>query len=55
MQQQTGPCAEAEPHGSATEGWQAQFLGRLARRKRLSVLVPVLGVVMTTPHSWPFC
>ena len=48
------PCRDGADLGPA-EGWQGRFLGWLNRRKRLSVLVPVVVLVLGTPHSCPFC
>lgn len=36
-------------------GWQDRFLVWLNRRKRLSALVPVVVLVLGTPHACPFC
>jgi hypothetical protein len=50
------PARRAPAAGSGSaEGWQGRFLGWLNRRKRLSVLVPVVVLVLGTPHSCPFC
>ena len=35
--------------------WQRRVVGWLNRRKRLSALVPVVALVLGTPHSCPFC
>ncbi|MGJ7441328.1 hypothetical protein [Aquipuribacter sp. MA13-6] len=43
------------PDLGPAEGWQGRFLGWLNRRRRLSVLVPVVVVVLGAPHSCPFC
>ncbi|WP_380168521.1 hypothetical protein [Jannaschia sp. R86511] len=43
------------PDLGPADGWQARFLGWLNRRRRLSVLVPVVVVVLGAPHSCPFC
>jgi hypothetical protein len=50
----TDPRPVAPPYGP-DRPWQSRFLGWVERRKRLSVLVPVLVVVLGTPHSCPFC
>ena len=52
-----GPTTTAPrgPDLGPAHGWQGRFLGWLNRRRRLSVLVPVVVVVLGTPHSCPFC
>lgn len=35
--------------------WQTRVVGWLDRRRRLSALVPVLVVLLGTPHACPFC
>ena len=35
--------------------WQARAVRWLGRRRRLSVVVPVVALVLGTPHSCPFC
>lgn len=46
---------QGHPGLGSAEGWQGRFLGWLHRRKRLSVLAPVVVVVLGTPHACPFC
>ncbi len=49
------PTVGRGPDLGPAEGWQGRFLGWLNRRRRLSVLVPVVVVVLGAPHSCPFC
>ncbi len=49
------PPGRGGPDLGSAEGWQGRFLGWLHRRKRLSVLAPVVVVVLGTPHACPFC
>ncbi|MFC3690290.1 hypothetical protein [Aquipuribacter hungaricus] len=46
-------CPRDPAPGSAP--WQLRAVGWLNRRRRLSVVVPVVVLVLGTPHSCPFC